>query len=222
MKPISDQNLDRPTDGLLGNGSGTPTITITSLEVRKVRKSLALTVDHFALLLGVSPSTIFRYENTGVNAFHQGPVARKLCLLATWIEEEGKVATLKSLLVSPGGLAILAGLLETGSVLTSNFPIENYLIGSKSPDSPNLDSDDKNYKLPSVESLAESILRAFHQTDSVMTEVKKEPDTYSDELASRFEAEARVMEAEARKLEAQARKLEALARIKSAENINNN
>ncbi|MDR3135433.1 MAG: hypothetical protein LBU69_04980 [Deltaproteobacteria bacterium] len=212
MKQITDPNLDSQNEALVRDIPGTQTISVTSLEVRKVRKSLALTVENFGLLLGVSPSSIFRYENIGVNAFHQGPVARKLCLLACWVDGEGKIATLRGLLGAKGGLAILAGLLETGSVLTSNLPFEAYAVGRDGlgPDAS---------RLPSVDSLAESILKAFHNADSPLTEAKREPSLNADDMASQIEAEARVMEAEARKLEAQARKLEALARIKSAESV---
>jgi hypothetical protein len=109
-------------------------------------------------------------------------------------------------------LAILAGILETGSVLTSNLPFEAYSVGDKTAGSA-----DNDLNWPTVESLTEMILRAFHQTDSLMTVARKEPEEKSEDLASQIESEARVMEAEARKLEAQARKLEALARIRTAE-----
>ncbi|MDR2366866.1 MAG: hypothetical protein LBF58_01950 [Deltaproteobacteria bacterium] len=191
----------------IGNGMGgeamavgTQAISIPSLEVRKARKGLALTVEHFGLLLGVSPSSIFRYENIGVSAFHQGPVARKLCLLASWLSGEGNVVALRAILAGQGGLAILAGLLETGSVMTSNLPFEAYSGGKG---------------LPSAESLAESILMAFRKADALPGQAG--PPASPEDTASRMEAEARIAEAEARMLEAQARKLEAQARIKSAE-----
>ncbi|MDR1110306.1 MAG: hypothetical protein LBP92_06355 [Deltaproteobacteria bacterium] len=205
--------------GAVGPGNGeTPrdqpaaqAISVTSLEVRRVRKSLSLTVEHFALLIGVSPSSIFRYENVGVNAFHQGPVSRKLCLLSSWIEAEGKVAQLRGLLAGKGGLAILAGLLEAGSVKTCHLPFEAYAAG---PDA------GEGSGLPSLESLAEGMARAFGQT--VVPAATPAPGGQGaamgpEDMAGQIEAEARVMEAEARKLEAQARKLEAEARIRSAQ-----
>jgi transcriptional regulator with XRE-family HTH domain len=210
MKQLSDHNLDHQGEPMAGNESGSHTISITSMEVRKVRKGLSLTVEHFALLLGVSPSTIFRYENIGVNAFHQGPVARKLCLLHSWIGEEGRSDKLRTLLAGQGGLAILAGLLETGSVLIGNLPFESYAVTPGGGDA-------SGVALPTAESLAESINRAFHQTDSRMNQAKAAPVEDGDDMASRIETEARIMEAEARKLEAQARKLEAMVRIRQAE-----
>ncbi|MDR2301716.1 MAG: hypothetical protein LBF38_06725 [Deltaproteobacteria bacterium] len=212
MKQLSEANIDHQSEVLSGGVPATQNIAITSLEVRKVRKSLALTVDNFSLLLGVSPSSIFRYENIGVNAFHQGPVARKLCLLSLWVAEEGKIAALRNLLRAPRGLAILAGLLETGSVLTSNLPFEAY-AGELN------DSGAKESKFPSVESLTQSILEAFHHPDTPMAQAQAQRPTNPDDMASHIEAEARIMEAEARKLEAQARKLEAMARIKSVEGL---
>jgi transcriptional regulator with XRE-family HTH domain len=216
---LSEQTLthenETPPEGL----SVTQNIAVTSLEVRKVRKSLALTVENFGLLLGVSPSSIFRYENIGVNAFHQGPVARKLCLLSLWVGTDGQVAALRRLLVAPRGLAILAGLLEIGNVLTTNLSFDAY-AGSLN------DPNQKESKFPSVESLTNSILEAFRYPDTPMAQAKLEGPTNPnetasrvDDLASRVEAEARLMEAEARKLEAQARKLEAMARIKSVEGL---
>ncbi|MDR2386849.1 MAG: hypothetical protein LBE80_04590 [Deltaproteobacteria bacterium] len=211
MKQLSEANIDHQSEVLSGGVPATQNIAVTSLEVRKVRKSLALTVENFGLLLGVSPSSIFRYENIGVNAFHQGPVARKLCLLSLWVAAEGKIAALRNLLNAPRGLAILAGLLETGSVLTSNLPFEAYAGELKN-------SDNKESKFPSVESLTQSILEAFHHPDTPIAQPKIDRSS-PEEMASHIEAEARIMEAEARKLEAQARKLEAMARIKSVEDL---
>jgi transcriptional regulator with XRE-family HTH domain len=222
---IIDTNNDRQPQELTTDGTGIQTISVTSLEVRKIRKSLGLTVDHFGLLLGVSPSSIFRYENIGVNAFHQGPVARKLALLIRWIDQNGRAQALRSILTGPSGLAVLAGLLETGSVMSGGLPFEAFAGDAK--------AENRGQALPSVESLADAIVRALKQTAGLTEGAAATPQGGQDagraavaaasvvpeDQAGRMEAEARIMEAEARKLEAQARKLEALVRIRAAGDV---
>ncbi|MDR0354489.1 MAG: hypothetical protein LBJ64_01955 [Deltaproteobacteria bacterium] len=181
-------------------------LTVSAEEVKKIHKTLALTVDSFALLLGVSPSSIFRYENVGSKTYQQGPVARKLCLLSFWLKKDSSLFTMKTILAGEGGLAILAGLLEAGNVLTHNSFGE----------STGADGQTVPAARPSIESLAERILRAFYQDEPlILTPDQSEVDP--NDRATQIENEARIMEAEARKLEAQARKLEAQTRLKSAQ-----
>ena len=220
---IIDHQNGAPIEPTLGERlSDQHSMAVTSLDVRRVRKNLGLTVDHFALLVGVSPSSVFRYENIGVSAFHHGPVARKLCLLTGWTKTEGQVTALRTMLTADSGLAILAGLLEAGNVLTIGLSFDDFVaLGQMGQEGQEGQIDRPAVGLPTVESLADSFLRAFRHPSAPIVEESPEPPIYQEDFADRMEAEARVMEAEARKLEAQARKLEAMARIKSAEGIVN-
>ncbi|MDR1296357.1 MAG: hypothetical protein LBO05_03085 [Deltaproteobacteria bacterium] len=193
--------------------------SVTAEEVRKIRKTLALTVDYFALLLGVSPSSVFRYENVGSHVYHQGPVARKLCLLSFWLREDGFVAAVKNILAGGGGLAVLAGLLETGNVLSHRVLMETRTAGAGAGEDPEAAAE---LVLPAVDDLAGLILKAFCQDEPpILSQPAAEPAPPApadrEGRAAEVEFEARIMEAEARKLEAQVRKLEAQARLNQAQ-----
>ncbi|MDR1051941.1 MAG: hypothetical protein LBP95_12920 [Deltaproteobacteria bacterium] len=189
--------------------------SVTAEEVKKIRKTLALTVDYFALLLGVSPSSVFRYENVGSHVYHQGPVARKLCLLSFWLRDDKSVAAIKNILAGGGGLAILAGLLETGNVLSHRVLMETRTAGAGAGEDPEAAAE---LVLPAVDDLAELILKAFYQDEPLILSQPAPPAPADQEgRAAEVELEARIMEAEARKLEAQVRKLEAQARLNQAQ-----
>ncbi|MDR1546250.1 MAG: hypothetical protein LBU12_05980 [Deltaproteobacteria bacterium] len=99
-----------------GNGRDYGALTIHHGAVKRGRKNLGLTVEQFSLALGVSSSSIFRYESVGFPVSHPGSAPRKLTLLLRWLEDEGAAGKLRLLTGVEGGLAVLAGLLEAGAV----------------------------------------------------------------------------------------------------------
>jgi transcriptional regulator with XRE-family HTH domain len=222
--PFSNRNAALDAQGRPSRDASIPGVQAD--EVKRIRKTLALTVDLFAHLLGVSPSSIFRYENVGPHAYHQGPVSKKLCLLSFWLKADESLPAMRSILSGKDGLAILAGLLETASALNlAPAPDGRALLAGEEAaqaagglDGGAADGAAEpcpNIKLPTLKSVAELILRAFYQDEPlILTQHTAAPVT---DIAAEIENEARIMEAEARKLEAQARKLEAQARLNSAQ-----
>jgi transcriptional regulator with XRE-family HTH domain len=153
---------------------------VTSAEVRTIRKTLGLTVDNFALLLGVSSSSVFRYESAGLQ--NQGPVARKLSLLSFWLGVNQSLLAIKKILVGDNGLpqnglAILAGLLETGHVLSCLTRLKQAQI----PASLGLDAGSKPPEttqdlLPALSYLAELMLQSFYQAEPWSREISTNPN----------------------------------------------
>ncbi|MDR1658395.1 MAG: hypothetical protein LBT47_12765 [Deltaproteobacteria bacterium] len=216
-------------------------IEISPNSIKKTRKALGLTVEHFAWLFGVSHSSIFRYENTGVPTLHHGTLTRKLHLLDFWLNESDSKIILSQLLTIRDGLPTLASFLEFGSVLMCQVPVEprgtdkpqggksgqktenplkNHRGAPADPIGP-----DGVFKPPTMTELAKRWLRAFGlASESTNTlEMLRLPapeqsrSPLPEETAARkLEAEAQLIEAEARKLEAEARKCEAEARIAKA------
>jgi hypothetical protein len=169
-------------------------------------------VEQFALLLGVSPSSVFRYENAGPRLSHQGPASGKLALLAAWLGDARSAEALGTLLddrarPKTDGLAVLAGLLEAGNVLRQKSARDGAPPGPP----------------PEAEELARLALGALGPLGRPAPPAPPGRPGPADATASdrapgnpaRLEFEARIMEAEARMLEARARKLEARARLDS-------
>ena len=101
-----------------------PDIEIGPEFIKTTRKALGLTVEHFAWLLGVSPSSVFRYESTGVPTIHHGSLTRKLHLLGFWLKEPESSEIMAQLLMVKDGLPALSGLLEMGGALIAQESAE--------------------------------------------------------------------------------------------------
>ena len=97
--------------------------------IKMTRKALGLTVEHFAWLIGVSPSSIFRYESTGVPTIHHGALTRKLHLLNFWLNHPESAEIMAHLLMVKDGLPAMSGLLEMGGVLMVQEPAETRIPG---------------------------------------------------------------------------------------------
>jgi DNA-binding transcriptional regulator YiaG len=108
--------------------------------VKMVRESLELSTELFAQLLGISVSTVFRYENVSLPPFPQGHIARKIGILVGWLNDPKSATDIRKMLSKQDGLSVLAGLLQSESVTmflklsnlsTSDVGQEkdNYLMG---------------------------------------------------------------------------------------------
>jgi transcriptional regulator with XRE-family HTH domain len=209
--------------------------------IKKTRKALGLTVDHFAWLFGVSPSSIFRYENSGVPTVHHGTITRKLHLLDVWLKDPDSLAVMTQLLMIKDGLPTLSGLLEMGGVLLVQDPAEARAANAKANQARNHAADSPDaakaapaetgkakarLSLPLLTELAKRGFRSFNMAVGVLNAdglgipqliQTGAPRPLEMENESRqLEAEAQLIEAQARKLEAEARKAEAEARIAKA------
>jgi transcriptional regulator with XRE-family HTH domain len=218
-------------------------IEICPDSIKKTRKALGLTVDHFAWLLGVSPSSIFRYENTGVPTVHHGTLTRKLHLLNFWLNQPESADIMTHLLMVKDGLPSLAGLLEVGGVLIVQDPAETRGGGNhkgqsgksppakagakaeskkaeitEAPASPEAEAaPPKNgLRLPSMVDLAKRCFRAFNLAAGVL-EANENGFPILNHQAEGGGGGAGQIESEAKRLEAEAALIEAQARKLEAE-----
>ncbi|MDR1487737.1 MAG: helix-turn-helix domain-containing protein [Deltaproteobacteria bacterium] len=195
--------------------------------IRKARKQLNLSAEKFALLLGVSSSSIFRYENAGIHTFHQGPLSRKLYILNSWLAQEESYKEMIRLLLLQDGFSSLAAVLEAGNALlyedvpdtldsvqlqnkrrTAQAGEENYYVGTIVP------------KLFTFKELAKKITQALNPDDPIYSDNVTGANVENlQQQADNAENMAQLAEAEARVLEAQARRIEAESRIKAAKAI---
>jgi hypothetical protein len=221
--------------------NGAVDIEINPDSVKWTRKTLGLTVDSFAWLLGVSPSSIFRYESTGVPTVHHGTLTRKINLLNHWLGRADSAETTARLLMVKDGAATLAGLLEMGGALMIQDQAETRIGGARGPQSKAAKADSARRAAkadsakagaakggspggePSAEGapitlplgeLAKRGFRAFNLAASVM-----DPDGEGQPVLSRAESPPGPsrMEVRARELEAEACLIEAEARKLEAE-----
>ena len=234
-----NQNTEPKTNGYFD-------IEICPDTIKRTRKALGLTVDHFAWLFGVSPSSIFRYENTGVPTVHHGTLTRKLHLLNFWLNEPKSAEIMRQLLMIKDGLPTLSGLLEMGGVLIVQDPAEARGPGGNNKGQPGKAASGKGeaprkdpvprrrstdppagapvtksgVMLPSLADLAKRCLKAFNLAAGVIGESASiSPALPADQNGGDglMESEAKRLEAEAALIEAQARKLEAETRKFEAE-----
>ncbi|MDR1546249.1 MAG: helix-turn-helix domain-containing protein [Deltaproteobacteria bacterium] len=84
--------------------------------IKAVREALGLTNTEFALLLGISPNALMRYETLSAPVFPQGNFSRKFHLLRRWTSEAESMATLRRLLQMHKGIATVSGILQAESV----------------------------------------------------------------------------------------------------------
>jgi hypothetical protein len=84
--------------------------------VKEIRHSLKLSLEMFALLLGINFMTMLRYESISVPPYPQGNISRKLCLLSGWLADPKSHSDIKTLLEKENGMATLSGLLQSESV----------------------------------------------------------------------------------------------------------
>jgi hypothetical protein len=84
--------------------------------VKALRNCLNLSLEMFALLLGVNLTAMLRYESLSVPPYPQGNISRKICLLSAWLADSKSAADIRELLSHEGGLATLSGLLQSESV----------------------------------------------------------------------------------------------------------
>ncbi|MDR2456727.1 MAG: hypothetical protein LBE49_09070, partial [Deltaproteobacteria bacterium] len=121
-------NIPKPSEGISqtpeAKAPANSDIAISPDSVKATRKALGLTVEQFAWLFGVSPSSIFRYESTGIPAVHYGALTRKIHLLGFWLKDRDSVETMAQLLMVKDGLASLSGLLEMGGALMAQESAE--------------------------------------------------------------------------------------------------
>ncbi|MDR3203948.1 MAG: helix-turn-helix domain-containing protein [Deltaproteobacteria bacterium] len=189
--------------------------------VKQIKKALGLTVDQLAELLGVSTSSVFRYESTGSQALPQGALSKKIILLHCWLAQSQAHESIKKLILVKDGLAAMAGLLAAASVIVSSkngdgaLSLQSAQGAGEPPNNVN--------GCPPLELLVEKLSMAFGQTFWPL--IKKgqpieEPGGITaeglEEEAKKIDAEAKVCEAEVRKLEAKAKLIEAQAKVKSA------
>jgi transcriptional regulator with XRE-family HTH domain len=92
--------------------------TIPTEAVKKTRKTLGLTLELFAVLLGINLAAMIRYENISLPPYPQGHVSRKLGLLINWLADAKSSQDIKDLMSKDNGIATLSGLLQTESVST--------------------------------------------------------------------------------------------------------
>jgi hypothetical protein len=209
--------------------------------IKITRKTLGLTVDHFAWLFGVSPSSIFRYENTGVPTVHHGTLTRKLHLLNFWLSDPESADIMAQLLMVKDGLPSLAGLLEVGGVLIVQDPAEARSGGNHKnhggkgggkggpkgkgepaegdpAEAEPADGNGNGLMLPGLADLAKRCFKAFNMAVGALGQTENLLAFASEGAGSgQFESEAKRLEAEATLIEAQARKLEAETRKFEAE-----
>jgi hypothetical protein len=240
MKSITQQPSQGNNHALEPKNNISAEIEILPESIKRIRKTMGLTVENFAWLFGVSPSSIFRYENTGVPTVHHGPLTRKVHLLNFWLGDQEAAAILGELLHIRDGLPTLAAFLEFGSVIMAQSPSESRSGEKLSPEKSGskADSSLKNgrkaandgpkvtYNPPTISGLASRWNRAFNLAAGVnapfeQPNIKPQEErvkhyAIGENEARKLEIEAELMEAEARKLEAFARKCEAEARIAKA------
>jgi len=85
--------------------------------IRNIRAKLNLSQEDFATVLGVTQSTIARYEAGGGKA--AGDAEKKLAQLDALLSDEKQAEIIKGLIASPGGVAGAAAILAAGSALFS-------------------------------------------------------------------------------------------------------
>jgi transcriptional regulator with XRE-family HTH domain len=202
-------------------------IEIYPESIRKARKKLNLSADKFALLLGVSSSSIFRYENAGVHTFYQGPLSRKLYILNAWLAQKESYKEMIRLLIYKDGFFALSAVLEAGSALLFEDVPEN--LNSVLLQNNGIIAEvggANNYgatfvpKLFTLKELGKIITRALNPDDPIYSEKVDDDDVETlEQRASIAENMAQLAEAEARALEAQARRIEAESRIKAAAEV---
>lgn len=93
--------------------------------IKRIREMMAgLTQEQMAKILGVSQSTIARYEAAPEKISED--VENKLAQLRTMLGDSEQLSIIKKILQTPAGLAVIAGILTLGSVLFSKKIIEMY------------------------------------------------------------------------------------------------
>jgi len=83
--------------------------------IREIRARLDLSQEDFATILGVTQSTVARYEAGGGKA--AGDAERKLAQLDTLLRDDKQAEIIKGLVAAPGGVAGAAAILAAGSAL---------------------------------------------------------------------------------------------------------
>ncbi len=91
---------------------------MTSEEIKEIRKALSLTQDELATILGVTKTSVARYEMQG-GPKPQVDVERKLAQLFAFISDPNQKEQVKKMRVS-GGVASIAGILAIGA---ATFPV---------------------------------------------------------------------------------------------------
>ncbi|MDD4456647.1 MAG: helix-turn-helix domain-containing protein [Syntrophotalea acetylenica] len=91
--------------------------------IRNIRAKLNLSQGDFATVLGVTQSTIARYESGGGKA--AGDAERRLAQLDSLLQDEKQAKIIKDLLSSPGGIAGAAAILAAGSALFNMKALAN-------------------------------------------------------------------------------------------------
>lgn len=88
---------------------------MTPKRIKKIRTSLTLTQDELATILGVTKTTVWRYED-GRGAPSDDVEARLLNIEATLQDPAGR-AKLKALRKAPGGVAAITAVVSMGTAL---------------------------------------------------------------------------------------------------------
>lgn len=91
---------------------------MTSDEIKEIRNVLNLTQEELAIILGVTKTSVARYEMKG-GPKPQGDVARKIAHLHVFISEPSQKKQLINMRVS-GGVASIAAILAIG---VATFPV---------------------------------------------------------------------------------------------------
>lgn len=92
---------------------------MTPEKIKKVREELELTQEQLAVILGVTKTSVARYEMKD-GPRPQGDTERKLMQLYAFISSSDQKEKLKNIRNKNGGVASLAGILAIGAAL---FPV---------------------------------------------------------------------------------------------------
>lgn len=98
---------------------------MTPERIKEIRTTLGLTQDDFATVLGITRSTVVRYE-VGT-AKPAGEAEKKLAQLDAALVDPKQKSLIQDMLVNAGGAAAVAGALAVGSAL---FPLAAIVGGS--------------------------------------------------------------------------------------------
>lgn len=98
---------------------------MTSEEIKEIRNVLNLTQEELAIVLGVTKTSVARYEMKG-GPKPQGDVARKIAHLHVFISDPSQKKRVKNMRVS-GGVASIAAILAIG---VATFPVSAAAAGA--------------------------------------------------------------------------------------------
>lgn len=97
---------------------------MTSEEIKEIRRDLELTQEELAAILGVTKTSVARYEMQGGGSKPQGDIERKLVQLHAFISDPIQKEEVKKIR-NDGGVASIAGILAIGA---ATFPVSATVV----------------------------------------------------------------------------------------------